>query len=285
LLSSLLATNADAPARPLQGIVPSSTADARQALYAFNALELMPWDRNPHWRAHEVDVRLERFSYLYGIEDAAHLAVLPVPDREGAPGFPRAGAETGQRAAQISSTSAIEDACFIGLMASSGARDVPVSLPLSALNRHVLVVGSPGAGKTTTVHRLLCDLWQQHQIPFLVMESSKREYRNLIEVLGDDLNVFTIGRNDLTPLRLNPLRPQPGVRCQTQISRVMASLKMSLPLFPPLPQLLEEAVILSYRSLGWNDGTVLEDGLTVPTIRKYLIDTPIAARHGIWVRR
>ncbi len=64
---------------------------------------------------------------------------------------------------------------------------------------------------------------------------------------------------------MNPLEPPPGIRCEVHRSAVMASLKMALPLFPPLPQILDKALTRTYDKAGWDDDTTLADGMDAPT--------------------
>ncbi len=54
----------------------------------------------------------------------------------------------------------------------------PYRLPLADLNKHALVVGITGSGKTNTIFHLLQQLQRLNPpIPFLVIEPAKREYR------------------------------------------------------------------------------------------------------------
>jgi hypothetical protein len=134
-----------------------------------------------------------------------------------------------------------------------------------------LVVGSPGSGKTTTVLSLLVELWRTHRVPFAVLESAKTEYRSLLAVPGlEDLRVVTLGREDVSPFRLNPLAPPAGTRCEVHIGSVLAALRLAMPLFPPLPQLLAKALDRTYAQAGWDDDTTSAAGLAPPTLRSLL---------------
>jgi DNA helicase HerA-like ATPase len=144
-------------------------------------------------------------------------------------------------------------------------------LPLAAINRHVLVVGASGAGKTTTVLTILAELWRRYGIPFLAIEPIKKEYRSLLDAPGlEDLGIIVLGRDDISPLRLNPLAPPPGVRREVHAGAVLAALKMALPLFPPLPQLLDDALDRTYELAGWDYDTTTGDGVVPPTLRGLL---------------
>ena len=60
-----------------------------------------------------------------------------------------------------------------------------------------------------------------------------------------------LGRDDVAPLRLNPLAPPPGVRRETHAGSLLASFKAALPLVAPQPQLLEQAIASTRDPLGF----------------------------------
>lgn len=218
---------------------------------------------------HEAPISVERMPYFFTEEEAARLFALPVPDDAGVPGIPAARRAAGLR--ESVGGAAAGPHLRLGVALHHGREGHPVSLSLAALNRHVLVVGSPGSGKTSTVMSTLVQLWRDHSVPFLVVESVLSEYRTLLEASGmEDLRVITLGNERLGPFRLNPLAPPPGVRCELHRGAVLASLKLALPLTPPLPQLLAKALSRTYLDAGWDDDTVLEDGIAPPTLRDLL---------------
>ena len=232
---------------------------------------VLPRARHEVWSrpAEQAPVPLERLPYFFTDDDAAGVLVLPVPDADGVPGLTRARRITELRESINPPT--IGPSVRIGAALHHGAAATPVDLPLTSINRHTLIVGSPGSGKTSTVLSILLRLWCDHRVPFMVIESVKTEYRSLLNVPGmEELNVITIGNESIAPLRLNPLQPPPGVRCEIHRGSVLAALKLALPLFPPLPQLLAKALTSTYRQAGWNDDNVSEDGLVPPTLRDLL---------------
>lgn len=118
------------------------------------------------------------------------------------------------------------------------------------LNMHVFVAGVTGSGKTTTCHHLL----RESQLPFLVIEPAKTEYRALIDDY-DDLLVLTPGRDDLAPLRLNPLEMMPGESISSRVDVIKASFLASFDMEAAIPQVLEAAVYRCYEKMGWDIAT------------------------------
>lgn len=138
--------------------------------------------------------------------------------------------------------------------------------------RHCLIIGITGGGKTNTSKSLLRTLWCQKKIPFLVIESAKREYWELRNLEGfEQLQVFTLGSEEpgkAVRYRINPFETNPGISLQTHIDMLLATFKTAFELFPPMPYVLESAVYEVYKDRGWNIVTNRNDyGLTLyPTI-------------------
>jgi DNA helicase HerA-like ATPase len=258
-------------AHPMYYEAPIEQADILQANFSFDWLEILPWGGHDIWTDESAPNSLRRFPYLFGLSDAAGLLVLPVPDEQGVAGIARARRVVAHREELAEVGTQPNDAVHVGFALHHGERGSAVDLPLSAINRHVLIVGEPGSGKTTTLMTMLLRLWRDHRIPFLVIESVKAEYRSLLESDGlEDLRIITLGNESVAPLRLNPLEPPTGVRCEIHQSAVTASLKLALPLFPPQPQILAKALARTYDVAGWEDETTVADGLAPPTLRDLL---------------
>lgn len=125
--------------------------------------------------------------------------------------------------------------------------------------RHCLIIGITGGGKTNTSKSLLRTLWCQEadeRIPFLVIESAKREYwelRNLDHF--EDLMVYTLGSEDpqrAVRYRLNPFETLPGISLQSHIDLLLATFKTAFEMYPPMPYVLETAVYEVYKDRGWD---------------------------------
>jgi len=90
-----------------------------------------------------------------------------------------------------------------------------VSLPVDSLTKHVLAVGQSGSGKTTLFYNIMSELDDQ-DIPFWAFDL-KQDYRHLVNSEQvDDVLVIPVEK-----LRLNPLRPPPGVESKKWLSRFM----------------------------------------------------------------
>jgi DNA helicase HerA-like ATPase len=88
----------------------------------------------------------------------------------------------------------------------------PLFLNKSDLLTHIGIFGSSGSGKTNIVYSLVKEL-AKLQIPVLIFDFSKRNYRDLLSITGlkDKIKIYTVGRNVL-PFRFNPLKPPEGVQ-------------------------------------------------------------------------
>lgn len=153
-------------------------------------------------------------------------------------------------------------------------------LPVHDLTRHALVTGFTGTGKTVTVLHLLHQLWCDHGVPFLVLESAKQEYRGLIGVAAfrqapAPLRVYTLGREGCSPFRLNPFELLPGVRVEAHIARLQTCFEAAIPPLGPSSSVIAEALHFVYRQWGWRlTDTGPESGQSFrqfPTLSNYSV--------------
>ena len=124
------------------------------------------------------------------------------------------------------------------------------------LTRHAFVCGLTGSGKTNTIMHLLAEA-AAADIPFLVIEPAKTEYREMLgwQGNGSQIRVFTIGRESVAPLRLNPFEVPPGIDVSTHLDLLKTVFMGSMALWIPLPQVLEQSLIELYTERGWNFST------------------------------
>ncbi|MEP0872784.1 DUF87 domain-containing protein [Trichocoleus desertorum AS-A10] len=129
-----------------------------------------------------------------------------------------------------------------------------------SLNRHGLAVGTTGSGKTNTIFHLLKQAWQAN-LPFLVIEPAKTEYRKALHIreLANYLRIFTLGDDTTSPFRLNPFEIMPGVSVQTHISHLLSVFNASFVMYAPMPYVLEACIHEIYQDKGWNLVTSTND--------------------------
>jgi len=144
----------------------------------------------------------------------------------------------------------------LGSIADHGnpIKNAHISLSKNDLNKHIFVCGLTGSGKTTTVKHILKNLVEKEEIPFLVLESAKRDYRQLLadDAFKDNLNVFTIGDATVSPIRFNPFYIQEGVHPLVHIDYLKAIFNASFSLYGPMPSIVEKCLHAVYIRKGWD---------------------------------
>src|SRR6202042_1223025 len=151
------------------------------------------------------------------------------------------------------------EAIVVGEVLDRGLRPAgPLALPLDALNRHVLVCGAAGSGKSQTVRALL-EAATGVGIPWLVIEPAKAEYRLMAGRIPGDTEVVRIrlGESDAIAAGLNPLEPAPDAAdrrfpLQTHADLVTALFIASFRAPEPIPGVLSAALARVYQDAGWD---------------------------------
>ena len=184
-------------------------------------------------------------SYLTG-EELASIASPPV---ENLPGYDI------RRIPPLSLTDptlAASDGQVLGTVCDHGQalEGVHVGLGPVDLAKHLFVCGLTGTGKTTTVKALLA----KSRVPFLVLESAKRDYRQLLGVDGlrEQLKVYTVGDSTVSPLNMNPFYVMPDVSVLVHIDFLKAIFNASFSLYGPMPYILEKCIHNVYVKRGWD---------------------------------
>lgn len=148
------------------------------------AMELFTSASSSLWGTAGMSRVVSEMTHLSSSELAGRVVRFPQPPVGGLPAMASEPLTTLPRSPQRRATEVNGEpspACTIGRNASGGS----VDLTLSELNRHVLVAGLPGFGKTQTIHTLLTSLWREHRIPFLVLDPAKSDYSSLADALSD----------------------------------------------------------------------------------------------------
>ena len=139
----------------------------------------------------------------------------------------------------------------VGALKSS-SRGSSIGISLNDLTKHMLIVGTPGSGKTTFSVSLLDRLWKEHNIPFLVIEPAKNEYRALVQSIPD-LQVFTPGKNFISPFAFNPFVPPKNVRLESYKLTLKTAFAAAVSMSSPLDKIFEETVNNCYSDFRWLD--------------------------------
>lgn len=123
-------------------------------------------------------------------------------------------------------------------------KNMPFSLNELDLNKHTFICGITGSGKTTTVKKILIETKK----PFLVIESAKKEYRNL----AVKTDVYTLGKPEINAPKINPFYILPGVSPLVHIDYLKDLFNASFSFYGPMPYILEKCLHSIYKNKGWD---------------------------------
>lgn len=147
-----------------------------------------------------------------------------------------------------------EELISLGKLVQSGNEidDTKVYLEKSAFNKHIFITGVTGTGKTTTCQKLLLE----SELPFLVIEPAKTEYRILMNnAKTENILIFTLGNDKVAPFRLNPFEFFEGESITSRVDMLKAAMEASFDMEAAIPQIIESAMYSCYEDYGWNIDT------------------------------
>ncbi|QTE70070.1 ATP-binding protein [Clostridiales bacterium FE2011] len=240
------------------------------------SLSALPWIANEYlinqgrsqyiWSADNVSPSFYRLPNIITSEEAAELFRLPIGSERVSAGLHINEAEKTSKTYgdRIINTGDIT----LGKLRSSTKSDT-IGISLKDLTKHMLVVGTPGSGKTTFSVSLLDRLWKDHNIPFLVIEPAKNEYRALIQSIPD-LQVFTPGKNFISPFVFNPFVPPKNVRLETYKSTLKTAFSAAVSMSTPLDKIFEETVNNCYSDFRWLDSYTTDNKGQVFNIHDFI---------------
>jgi hypothetical protein len=227
-------------------LIDAPTDLLRQAMLAGRVLRMRPSGDAP---THPLG---ESFDALATCVNSAELAVLVAPPLQEIPGL--MVRDRGEFSVTVPIPA--EESFELGRVRdAAGDEHGPARLSARALNEHILVIGTPGSGKTNTCMHLMLEAYNTFRVPFLVIEPAKAEYRRLKQALGEELRVYSIGGPGGMPLRLNPLAPVAGAPLSGHIDLLKAVFNASFAMHPGMPQILEQALHEVYEERGWSTHT------------------------------
>lgn len=210
---------------------------------------------NNIWASGQFSNALYRLPYVITSEEAAEFFRLPIGSDRITAGLKIN--ESGKGSKTYSSNIINAGDITVGKLRSSTKGDT-IGFSLKDLAKHMLVVGTPGSGKTTFSVSLLDRLWKDHKIPFLVIEPAKNEYRALVQSIPE-LQVFTPGKNFISPFVFNPFVPPKNVKLETYKSTLKTAFAAAVSMSTPLDKIFEESINNCYSDFRWLDTYTVDD--------------------------
>ncbi len=239
--------------------IDSNEINAKENLFplpwALNEM-LMEKSRNQQiWSSGQFSNAFYRLPYIITSEEAAEFFRLPLGSSRISAGLNINEADKTNKTYSSNIINAGE--ITVGQLRSAQNKDT-IGFDLNDLAKHMLIVGTPGSGKTTFSVSLLDRLWKKHKIPFLVIEPAKNEYRALIKSIPD-LQVFTPGKNFISPFVYNPFIPPTNVTLETYKSTLKTAFSAAVSMSSPLDKIFEETINNCYSDFRWLDTYTVAD--------------------------
>lgn len=137
-----------------------------------------------------------------------------------------------------------------------------VCLDSRSMTEHVFVTGSTGAGKSTTIYRILgeaaklTDETTGKKVSFMVIEPAKGEYRKELYKHTDEA-ITVYGTNPVTDssnlLKINPFSfPSDKIHILEHLDRLIEIFNVCWPMYAAMPAVLKKGIEEAYISCGWD---------------------------------
>ena len=226
---------------------------------------LSPWmihnylesnSRDPNiWNSGYVSPAANRLPFIITDTEACEFFRLPVGNESIGAGL--VVNETGSKSKMYAKGVLNDCELPFGKLKSSSNEDI-IGLRLIDLAKHMLIVGTPGSGKTNFSIGLLRTLWLKYKIPFIVIEPAKNEYRALIQNIPD-LQVFTPGKNSISPFVFNPFVPPENVKLEAYKSILKTAFAAGVTMASPLDKIFEDTIDNCYSKYRWLNSYTKDD--------------------------
>ncbi len=196
-----------------------------------------------------------RLAFLITNDEVSTFFKLPIGSDNLSAGF---NVRETQKGSKVFAKNIINSGDIIIGKLRSANNNSTIGISLNDLTKHMLITGTPGSGKSTFSVGLLHRLWKDHHIPFLVIEPAKNEYRALVKHIPD-LQVFTPGKNTISPFVFNPFVPPKNVKLETYKNALKTAFSAAVSMSSPLDKIFEDAINNCYSDFGWIDTYTIAD--------------------------
>ena len=158
-----------------------------------------------------------------------------------------------------------------------------VEITLPVFREHMIVAGTTGSGKSTTVISIVRQLLAA-EVPVTVLSPAKGE--DYEEIFGNHVYRLSgaIGRE----IRFNPLRAPSEIPISRHIDGLKSAFEASFSMEGPLPQLFERVLHRAFEGAGWDLSTGIrktsastpDEAMYYPTLSDMLRLVPAVAREA-----
>lgn len=180
------------------------------------------------------------------------LAIQMGLPRKSVGGFPVIEhAEFGSEVVKYSNKSS-DNEFIIGSMFTMGKESsTKVRLSRDSMTMHTFITGSTGSGKSNATYEILYQLKNVYNVPFLVIEPAKGEYKN---VFGHAPDVTVYGTNPKLAnlLKINLFRFPAEVHVLEHLDRLVELFNVCWPMYAAMPAILKDAMERAYMIAGWD---------------------------------
>ncbi len=132
-------------------------------------------------------------------------------------------------------------------------RNEPFEIPLKMLRKHLFISGEPGSGKGNEIFFITQQL-HLHKIPFLMIESAKKEQHHLAKVMP--LKVWRPREGEFV---FNPFQLPAKVKLRDYRSSLLQTIRVCFKLDGPLEELFDKALNNCFVRNGYNDDSYINE--------------------------
>lgn len=250
--------------------IPIAPDDWQRFKRNFESIGFDEWGPHEVWsRPASPPTALQHLVRMVDLDQAASGAYLPIAANGVLQRFPVTAPTFNVATTHEASGPSVR----LGTQVVGGHDSGPIEIELESLRTHAFFAGTTGAGKSTAVLTLMSQLWQNHRLPFLVLEpvnTIRNDYRQLLKSEGfEDLLVLTAGADHIAPFRLNPFEVPPKVTVGEHIANILGAFDAAFGLFDPLPAIYREALSSVYSEAGIATSFEGGDREDWPTLRDF----------------